>query len=176
VEASKAVALLVDQSGNGEANPGDTLAYTVILVNNGPVPANGVVFTDTPDANTTLVNGSVTTTAGTVTGGNGPGDSAIGVDAGTLAANGGTVTIAFQVTVDDPLPAGVQQVVNQGTVSGSNFASVLTDDPAQPGAAEPTVIVAGAPAPLAIPTLGEWGVMLLMVLLAGLGVRRIAAG
>lgn len=175
VDASKAVALLVDQNGNSEANPGDTLSYTVVLINNGPVPANGVVFTDMPDPNTALVNGSVTTTVGTVTSGNGPGDSAVGVAVGTLTANGGTVTIAFQVTIDDPLPAGVQQVVNQGTASGSNFVSVPTDDPAQPGTAEPTAIVVGAPA-AEIPTLSEWGLMMFLALLAGLGVRKIVMG
>ena len=57
---------------------------------------------------------------------------------GTLPA-GESVTITFRVTVDNPFNGGSPQVSNQGTVSGSNFADVLTDDPSVGGAADPTV-------------------------------------
>lgn len=57
---------------------------------------------------------------------------------GTLPA-GESVTITFNVTVDDPFTGALPQVSNQGTVSGSNFADVLTDDPTVGGAADPTV-------------------------------------
>ena len=48
---------------------------------------------------------------------------------GTLPAGKGVVVV-FQAAINDPLPSGVTQVANQGTVSGTNFADVLTDDPA----------------------------------------------
>jgi uncharacterized repeat protein (TIGR01451 family) len=173
--ATKTASLLVDQNGNGVANPGDTLAYTVMLTNNGGVAATGVVFTDTPDANTALVSGSVTTTSGTVTTGNGPADTTVAVDVGTLAAGGGSVTIGFQVTIDDPLPSGVTQVANQGTVSSDNVSSIPTDDPGQPGMADPTVVaVSEAPAVVGIPAVSAWGLWAFLLLLAGLGLRRIA--
>jgi uncharacterized repeat protein (TIGR01451 family) len=57
---------------------------------------------------------------------------------GTLPA-GKTVHITFDVTVDNPFPTGISQVANQGTVSGDNFATVSTDDPAAGGSADPTV-------------------------------------
>ncbi len=58
---------------------------------------------------------------------------------GTLPA-GKSVTITFQVTLNNPLPSSVTQVSNQGTISGSNFLSVVTDDPAvSPGVTDPTV-------------------------------------
>ena len=57
---------------------------------------------------------------------------------GTLPA-GESVTITFNVTVDDPFSGALPQVSNQGTVSGSNFADVLTDDPTVGGTADPTV-------------------------------------
>jgi Bacterial Ig domain/Calx-beta domain len=57
---------------------------------------------------------------------------------GTLPA-GESVTITFNVTVNDPFTGAVAQVSNQGTVSGSNFADVLTDDPTVGGTADPTV-------------------------------------
>jgi uncharacterized repeat protein (TIGR01451 family) len=60
----------------------------------------------------------------------------VNASVGTLPA-GKTVHITFQVTVDDPFPG--TQASNQGTVSGDNFASVLTDDPAAGGSADPTV-------------------------------------
>lgn len=57
---------------------------------------------------------------------------------GTLPA-GENVIITFNVTVDDPFTGAVAEVSNQGTVSGSNFADVLTDDPTVGGTADPTV-------------------------------------
>ena len=57
---------------------------------------------------------------------------------GTLPA-GESVTITFNVTVDDPFTGALPQVSNQGTVSGTNFSNVLTDDPTVGGAADPTV-------------------------------------
>jgi hypothetical protein len=61
----------------------------------------------------------------------------VSVNIGTLRA-GDSVTIMFQVTVNNPYLGG-PNVSNQGTVSGSNFSSVLTDDPAFPGATDPTL-------------------------------------
>ena len=63
---------------------------------------------------------------------------------GTVSANIGTihpgdsVQITFQVTVNSPYGGG-PNVSNQGTVSGSNFSNVLTDDPAVGGTADPTL-------------------------------------
>jgi uncharacterized repeat protein (TIGR01451 family) len=53
---------------------------------------------------------------------------------------GKSVTIMFQATINalNTLPVGTSQVCNQGTVSGSNFGPVLTDDPGKPGATDPT--------------------------------------
>ena len=59
---------------------------------------------------------------------------------GTLRA-GDSVTITFRVTVDNPPNLTLlnpPRVSNQGTVSGSNFSNVLTDDPAVGGASDPT--------------------------------------
>ena len=61
----------------------------------------------------------------------------VSVNIGTLAA-GDSVTITFQVTVDNPYGGG-PNISNQGTISGSNFSNVLTDDPDVAGAANPTL-------------------------------------
>jgi uncharacterized repeat protein (TIGR01451 family) len=67
-----------------------------------------------------------------------PSGETVNATIGTLPA-GKSVRVQFQVTVNSPLPSGVSQVSNQGTISGSNFASVQTDDPAAGGSADPTV-------------------------------------
>lgn len=64
---------------------------------------------------------------------------------GTLPA-GESVTITFNATVNNPFTGASPQVSNQGTVSGSNFGSVLTDDPTVGGAADPTVTPIDLPA------------------------------
>ncbi|MCA1817019.1 MAG: cadherin-like domain-containing protein [Acidobacteria bacterium] len=61
----------------------------------------------------------------------------VNVNIGTLAPND-SVTITFQVTIDDPYSGGAN-ISNQGTVSGSNFSNVLTDDPDVAGTANPTL-------------------------------------
>ncbi|HJZ47590.1 MAG TPA: CARDB domain-containing protein, partial [Roseiflexaceae bacterium] len=57
---------------------------------------------------------------------------------GTLPA-GKSVTITFDVTINSSLPSSVTQVVNQGSISGSNFANVLTDDPGTAAPADATI-------------------------------------
>ena len=56
--ATKADALFTDVDGDTQVDPGDTLSYTVTLTNTG-TDGLGVTFSDTLDANTTLVGGSV---------------------------------------------------------------------------------------------------------------------
>ncbi len=62
LSATKTDAIFTDVDGDGKADPGDTLEYTVTITNGGPDPATNVQFTDMVDANTTFVPGSVTTT------------------------------------------------------------------------------------------------------------------
>ncbi|MBL9156129.1 MAG: cadherin-like domain-containing protein [Verrucomicrobiales bacterium] len=56
---------------------------------------------------------------------------------GTLPA-GKSITITYQATVNTS-PTTFTSVSSQGTVSGSNFANVLTNDPATPAAGDATV-------------------------------------
>ncbi len=128
VDATKRSNLVVDNNSDGVVNPSDVLQYTIRIVNSGPADALDVVFTDTPDANTTLVAGSVTTSQGTITSGN-TGAPPVTVDVGVLPASGGVAEITYRVTINTPFPDNVTEVVNQGVVSGSNFTDVPTDDP-----------------------------------------------
>jgi uncharacterized repeat protein (TIGR01451 family) len=141
VAATKTVAGSFAEGGN--------VTYTVVLANTatGAQADNaGDEFTDVLPAGLGLVSASAT--AGTAV-------ADIGASTvhwnGALAANG-SVTISIDATIDSG-SAG-QTLSNQGTVhydsdgDGSNDASGLTDDPALPGASDPTDFVAIAPAAL----------------------------
>jgi hypothetical protein len=71
----------------------------------------------------------------------------IEVDINTLPA-GQSITIIFDVVIRAPLLPGATQVSNQGTVSGSNFARVLTDDPGTPQSNDPTSIIVNLQSPV----------------------------
>ena len=65
-------------------------------------------------------------------------------------APGKSVTVKFQATITSPTAT---QITNQGTVSGTNFSNVLTDDPNSAPAGDPTVtLVAVTPVVLTDPT------------------------
>jgi len=123
--------LLADNNEDGRANPGDSLQYTVSIANPADsfgAEATGLIFADIPDENTTLVAGSVTTSQGTITSGNGQGDTEVTVEIGSLA-DGDSVTIVFEAVVNDPLPEEVTEVANQGFVSADTLTNLPTDDP-----------------------------------------------
>jgi uncharacterized repeat protein (TIGR01451 family) len=62
----------------------------------------------------------------------------INLNVGTLDANE-SLTVTFDVTINDPLPQGTCQISNQGTVTGDNFSPVVTDDPDTSAPSDPTV-------------------------------------
>ncbi len=144
IQSTKAVTLFTDNNTDGAAGPGDVLEYTIVISNSGGDNGQGTTFTDTPDANTALIVGSVTTDTGSVTTGNTGGDTAVAVNVGTVGP-GSSATITFRVTIDDPLPGGVTQISNQGTVSGSNFTTLPTDDGSTASPSDATVISLGSP-------------------------------
>ncbi len=50
---------IINDDGDGKADPGETIEYTVVIPNNGPTDATGVTFNDIIDLNTTFVDGSL---------------------------------------------------------------------------------------------------------------------
>ncbi len=130
LRAKKTVTLALDNDCDGDISPGDRLQYQIVIVNAGNSAATGVVFNDTPDVNSPLVIGLVTTTQGTVTSGNVTGNTTVAVDVGTVPASG-SVTIVFLVDINTPVAAGVTQISNQGRVSSNELPVALTDDPSQ---------------------------------------------
>lgn len=124
-----------------EGSGGSALDYEIAITNLGDEPISGVTLTDTPDPLTAIVAGSVATTQGSITTGNTAGDTAIGVDVGTLAGRT-TVVVAFRVTVG-AIPEGATSITNQATVTSVELGPIVSDDPLAPGATDPTVTPVG---------------------------------
>ncbi len=156
VTATKAIT-----GGNQQA--GGNVIYTVTLTNSGNAAQAdnpGNEFSDTVPS--PLVVGTPTANSGTVSG--------AGVNPvtwnGAIPA-GGTVTITIPATI--PSSAGGQTISNQGTVhydsdnDGVNDATSLTDAPGGT-VGDPTVFVAGAPP--TVPTLSDFGLALLALLVS----------
>ena len=147
VAATLVDALQADADGNGLVSPSDTIRYTAVVTNSGDQAPVGVVFTAPVDEAAALVVGSVTTTAGTVTVGNAAGDTSVVVDVGSLG--GGTeLTITWDVVIADPFPEGGNTITAQATVSSPGLTDLLTDDPAVPGLADPTLTTVSLPIPV----------------------------
>ncbi|WP_160154704.1 isopeptide-forming domain-containing fimbrial protein [Microbulbifer sp. ALW1] len=90
--------------------PGGTVVYTLTYANLGTALADNVLITETLPPNTTF--DAASSTAGWVD----QGDGTFTFDLGTLDP-GETGTVDFAVIVDDPLPAGVEEVLNSTEIS-----------------------------------------------------------
>jgi uncharacterized repeat protein (TIGR01451 family) len=154
LQLAKTAALQKDADGDGVVSPGDTLKYTAVITNPGDVLAKGVIFTDTPDFNTKLMVGSVTTSKGFVSKGNIAGNT-VEVMIGTVAP-GEIVTVTFDVTINQPLWEPV--VANQAVVKGANFPDIRSNITVTPIKTSP---------PVHGPGVSEWGILALITLLGG---------
>src|SRR5262249_33508628 len=111
--------------------------YRVQIVSSGGADAAGAIFRDTFGAHTSLVRGSVVTSQGSVTSGNGSADTSVAVALGLLRA-GRTAVVQFDAVVDDDLPADVHSVSNQGLVAWSTKPyGQPSDDMATPALDDP---------------------------------------
>jgi uncharacterized repeat protein (TIGR01451 family) len=103
---------IVKDDGGVTSLPGGTIVYTLTVRNVGNQDATGIVISEIVPANTTFNSASST-----------PGWNLAGTtfNLPTLAA-GGTITIDYAVTVDNPLPPGVIVIDNTASVTddGSN--------------------------------------------------------
>ena len=106
-------------------NEGDTLVYAISYVNNGNLDATGVVLTETLPTGASF--DPLNSDAGWTETSAGSGIYELNVG---LLSVGETRTIAFAVTVDNPLAASVTQLVNNVTIAddGANGADARSDD------------------------------------------------
>lgn len=138
VQLAKSV---IDVNG-GSVEPGDTLRYTITATNTGPDDATAVTIHDPIPGGTTFVPGSLSPAAtssfnsATQEAVFNVGAGATSTTGGTLAADGGTATASFDVTVDS-VPSGTRI---ENTATASFFASTLgTSLSAQSAATTSTV-------------------------------------
>ena len=136
--ATKVDTLALDADNDGVYSPGDTIEYVVTIRNDSSVGVRNVIFTDIPDANSTLVAG-VQSGQGLVMQGNGNADTQVEIALGDLPGNSGSITIRFRVRINSALPPQVNGVQNQGLVSSNDFVTVATDDPDTVAVGDPTL-------------------------------------
>jgi uncharacterized repeat protein (TIGR01451 family) len=120
VSILKNSSLANDLNGNGLLDPGDTLLYTLFVLNTGVVDADDVLVTDTPDPYTTYAVGTML-----IGGSPYPDDvppatpfplDETGINLGTLTP-GQSVTITYERLVGNPLPSPEQQIINVAEVT-----------------------------------------------------------
>jgi uncharacterized repeat protein (TIGR01451 family) len=112
VPAAGAVTLVktvADANGNGLADPGETLNYTITLTNSGGQDVSGYGVIDPLDANVVFVSAS---NGGAFAGG------AVTWTNLTVPANG-SVTLTVATAVVNPIPSGVTSIANVVYATGS---------------------------------------------------------
>ena len=112
-------AAIVGDTGDGQAVPGDIITYTVSITNRGISPVDDLTVNDQVPANTTYVLGSTTANGSPIA--DAPTGTPFPLDEGGLAVPpvlsvGETRTVTYQLRVDDPLPDGVTQILNEITL------------------------------------------------------------
>jgi uncharacterized repeat protein (TIGR01451 family) len=109
-----------DVNGNGLLDPGDTLLYTLFVLNTGVVDADDIIVTDTPDPYTTYEPGTTQ-----IEGAPWPDDVApstpfpldeSGINLGTLVPGEGRI-ITYERQLGNPLPSPEQQIINVAEVT-----------------------------------------------------------
>jgi uncharacterized repeat protein (TIGR01451 family) len=103
---TKSATVISDLFGttNPKAIPGAVIEYSIVVTNNSTTTAaDAVTVTDAIPANTAFVPGSITLNAGALPDTNfiaGP-PARVVVSSGVVAANGGTATVTFRVTINN---------------------------------------------------------------------------
>ncbi len=129
---------LVNDGGNGVADGGETLQYTIVLTNNGPNASN-VTYHEVIPSGTTLVAASLTSSFGGVTE---TGDSDLLANIGNMNSND-SVTISYQVVINPAITPG-SDIVAQGSVDSDQTISELSDsDGNEANGDQATIITVG---------------------------------
>lgn len=135
------------------AATGSQFAYTITVTNNGPSPATNVVVTDTLPAGLQFVG--ATPSQGTCNA-----SSPVTCNLGTLAVTASaTITLAVQVTG------------TSGTIANTASVSAAEDPTGGTSTAPPVTVASGEPA--GAPTLSEWALIALGLMLAVVAVTRM---
>ncbi len=111
---STAADLTIAKSDGGiQAQPGQTLVYTLTFANKGTRSATGVIITETVPANSRF--NAASSSAGWSCADNSPAGTFCTFNIGGLSS-GASGTLTFAVTVNRPLPAGVTSIANTASI------------------------------------------------------------
>ena len=118
VAMAKTGSLEGDANGNGALDPGEIVRYTVTIRNDGTANLDPAIFEDVLDPNTTyvpgttLLDGAPFPDAGATPF---PFDEG-GQDLGPITP-GTTLIITYDVSLNDPLPPGLDSIINNATLN-----------------------------------------------------------
>ena len=160
----KTAELLLDYDSPNIVDPGDVLRYTIVVQNNGNIPATMVRLADVVPTDTAYVADTLTLNGepvGQPDGGVFPLEAGIWISSsdltpplpgpgeGVISARE-AATIQFNVMVDPNVPRGTR-ITNQATVSTEERGDQLTDGDGNPATGpEPTIVVVGQAQQLSI--------------------------
>lgn len=141
LDLQKRWSLAVDGGTVGQVDPGDTVQYSLTLVNTGPQPVADLRLTDAPlPVQFTYVPGSLATSLGAVVT-----ESPILVNIGILNP-GQIATVSFRMTVNPGTNGEI--AANQATATGASGITVSSDDNGNgDDGRNPTLIPIGPVAP-----------------------------
>lgn len=155
INATKS-AVLVDANNDGAANAGEAINYSINIANVSSLPTTNTVFADPIPTGTTYVAGTTTLNGVAVPdaagnqmpfAGNGSQVNNVGSPPGTIAPASAAI-VGFQVTINNPVPANITQITNQGTVTSPQILNPPLLTSTVPPAGEPPVV---PPQPTVVP-------------------------
>ncbi|NNF68930.1 MAG: DUF11 domain-containing protein, partial [Acidimicrobiia bacterium] len=125
----KEAELKIDRNGNGLVDPGDTLRYTLVVKNVSPAALIDPVVVDTPDDNVIYEPDTTDLDGVPIPDDSGPA-TPYPLDEGgyTLPTiqPGELVLFSYQMSIPDPLPAGVFSVQNSASVAAGDGSTAAT--------------------------------------------------
>jgi uncharacterized repeat protein (TIGR01451 family) len=166
LKATLSADLAFDSNHNSFPEANDVLLYTLIVSNPSAGSAQNVqISIPALDPRLQLLADSIVTTAGTVSHPQAATDPVVTVSS---LAPGASVTVTFRAQVV-ALPRSLRFLSTQGSVSGANITTLLTDDPGTPEPNDPTLtpLRPQGPAIQDVPTLSGFSLVVLAFALAG---------
>lgn len=146
----KTVQLSGDFGSAGTVDPGDVLRYTIVISNDGPIPATDMILSDQVPAETTYVAESLRLNGAPVGADGGVSPLVAGLEVQSsdqpgvgIVSAGGAAEVTFEVRVNDGVPTGTL-ISNQGSVTSAELPMQPTDADGDPSNGyQPTQVVVG---------------------------------